>query len=246
MERGFPFLSFFIQFNMATLKRHLRNAMDLITGKEPWTYVQIRKKMQWLGNPGAGFFVCSEMLRPQSIVYSFGLGEDISFDKGLIEKYGCQVFGFDPTPKSIAFMEKNKIDGFHFFPVGLSDSDGTLTFYLPQNPGHVSCTTYNRWGYDETVIKPIDVPVKKFSTLVAELGHSRIDILKIDIEGSEYGVIDDIIKSDVEIGQIMLEFHHRFNGISPKMTLEVVRKLKNAGFKIAAISETREEYTFIK
>lgn len=231
---------------MTTLKRYLRNAVDIFTGKEPLVFVQTKRKIQWVGNSGAGFYVCTDLLRPQAVVYSFGLGEDISFDKIMIEKYGSRVYGFDPTPKAIAFVEKNKVDGFEFIPVGLSDHDGALTFYLPQNPNHVSCTTYNRWGYDEAVIKPIDVPVKKFSTIVHELGHSRVDVLKIDIEGSEYGVIDDILSANVEIVQIMIEFHHRFDGISPKQTLGVVKKMNGAGYKIAAISETREEYTFVK
>ena len=33
------------------------------------------------------------------MVYSVGLGQDISWDKALIEKYRCEVYGFDPTPK---------------------------------------------------------------------------------------------------------------------------------------------------
>ena len=39
---------------------------------------------------------------------------------------------------------------------------------------------------------------------------SRIDILKMDIEGAEYDVIDDIINSPVPIAQVLIEFHHRF------------------------------------
>ena len=34
-----------------------------------------------------------------AVVYSVGLGQDISWDKALIEKYRCEVYGFDPTPK---------------------------------------------------------------------------------------------------------------------------------------------------
>ena len=35
-----------------------------------------------------------------------GCGEDISFDLGLIEMFDCDVYGFDPTPKSIDFVNK--------------------------------------------------------------------------------------------------------------------------------------------
>jgi len=231
---------------MATLKRHLRNIADLILRKEPWVFKQVKESVEWCGNSGAGFFVCPRMIKPNAIVYSFGIGEDTSFDKTLIDRFQCRVYGFDPTPKSIDYVKKEPIDGFTFLPYGLSDHDGELTFYLPDNPKNVSCTAFNRWGYDETRIKPIQVPVKRFTTITRELGHRHIDVLKIDIEGSEYDVIDEIIASDVTIGQLMIEFHHRFKGISPKRTKHVVRKLNDSGYSVVAISDNREEYTFVR
>lgn len=231
---------------MATLKRHLRNVADLLLGKEPWVFKQLTEKVVWLGNQGAGFFVCPNLIQPNAIVYSFGIGEDISFDKALIDLFQCKVYGFDPTPKSIEFIKNNPIEGFEFSPVGLSDHDGELTFYLPDNPQYVSCTTFNRWGYDESAIKPIQVPVKQFTSITQELGHQHIDILKIDIEGSEYDVIDGILSSGVSIDQILVEFHHRFKEISPKQTKNIIKKLNSFGYYIAAISDNREEYTFIK
>ena len=37
------------------------------------------------------------------IVYSFGLGEDIQFEKDVSERHGCVVYAFDPTPKSLNY-----------------------------------------------------------------------------------------------------------------------------------------------
>ena len=39
------------------------------------------------------------------IGHSGGVGEDASFDLGIIERFGCSVFAFDPTPRAIAFAE---------------------------------------------------------------------------------------------------------------------------------------------
>lgn len=41
-----------------------------------------------------------------------------------------------------------------------------------------------------------------------ELSHSVIDILKIDIEGSEYDVIEDLINSKIRPKELLNEFHH--------------------------------------
>ena len=203
--------------------------------------------MKWYGDPGAGFFVCEEKLTNSSIVYSFGVGENISFDSELIKKYGLMVYGFDPTPKSIKYINDHpKQENYIFLPYGLSTIDGYITFYLPEDSRKVSGTFYNRWKYNENVIHPIEVPVKKFSSIVKEFNHSRIDILKMDIEGAEYDIIDDILNSNIRIDQILVELHHRFPGISVEKTKKFVEKMNLFGYAISKISESREEYSFLK
>jgi hypothetical protein len=55
--------------------------------------------MRWFGTKYGGFYVYPDRLCQESIIYSFGVGEDVSFDLELIEKYNCHVFAFDPTQK---------------------------------------------------------------------------------------------------------------------------------------------------
>ena len=57
------------------------------------------------------------------------------------------------------------------------------------------------------------------STILEKLGHNRIDILKMDIEGAEYEVIEDIISSTVPIQQVLIEFHHRFSSLRKRSHL---------------------------
>jgi hypothetical protein len=64
---------------------------------------------QWYGNDYGGFYICPILLAPpprthnkKIIVYSCGVGEDISFDIAIMHDCDCEVFAFDPTPKSIA------------------------------------------------------------------------------------------------------------------------------------------------
>ena len=69
---------------------------------------------------------------------------------------------------------------------------------------------------------------------------------KIDIEGSEYSVIDDILKSNIDINQILIEFHDRFDGISKNETNYAIKKLNKHGYKIFKISDSNQEYSFVK
>jgi FkbM family methyltransferase len=225
----------------------LKYWLKVLAGKEILVSVQKKTETRWYGNQNAGFYVATALVPERPVVYSFGVGEDISFDLEMIKRHNAAVYAFDPTPKSQKFIRSQQLpENFHFFDYGIYDHDGTLRFFLPEDESHVSGTIYNRWKYDESKIRPIDVPVKKFASIVGVLGHRKIDVLKIDIEGSEYAVLQQILDSGVEITQILIEFHHRFEGISKSKTKEAIALLNSKGFQIAGIAETREEFTFVR
>ena len=86
------------------------------------------------------FGVAKDYLRKQMTVMSFGVGFDISFDEALIDNYNAIVWAFDPTPKVAKWISENQnVSGdFHFFPYGLSTTNGSTRFYLPDNEDYVS------------------------------------------------------------------------------------------------------------
>jgi FkbM family methyltransferase len=232
---------------MKVLYRKLKILFRVLMRKELLYKSQLNIPMKWYGNTGAGFFVNEDNLDANSIIYSIGVGEDISFDRELIKRFGCKVYGFDPTPKSIDFIKKQSdLSNYFFYPYGLFNKDGFIEFYLPDDSRYVSGSFLNRWNYNAAVKKPIQVPVKKFSSIIAELNHHKIDVLKMDIEGAEYDVVDDILNSGVIIDQIVVEFHHRFPGVGINKTIDFINKLNSAGYKISKISESKEEYSFFQ
>ena len=87
------------------------------------TKVNLRISENWFGYEYGGFYLHSEILNQKSIIYSLGVGLDITFDLKIIDLLNCKVFAFDPTPKSINWVKYNVfIKNFIFSPYGISKS----------------------------------------------------------------------------------------------------------------------------
>ena len=152
--------------------------------------IQKECNLEFHGTDYGGWAICPDNLSEQSIIYSFGVGEDASFDRSIMEALGCSVFAFDPTPKSIHWVQGQEWPPqFNFYDYGIADYDGSIKFFPPENPDHVSHTVLYR---EATAGNMIEVPVKRLRTIIEELGHTHLDILKMDIEGAEYSVLESI------------------------------------------------------
>ena len=182
------------------------------------------------GSEYGGWTYDSSQLTSDSVVYSVGLGEDTSWDEGIMKRFGLNVWGFDPTPKSIEYVRKNNKLGqnFHFTAEALGIEKGLRTFTKPKNPHHVSMREGRHDGLGETV----EVHTNTLQNWMDKFGHSHIDILKIDIEGSEYDVLEDWIKKEwFPMDQLLVEFHQRFFENTDRH-FKVIAGLKESGFKI--------------
>lgn len=218
--------------------RHLSRRIGLKYKK-----IKLEEKIAYMGSLYGGFSVCCDYIKPNSVVYSFGIGEDISFDLGVIENFGCNVYAFDPTPKSLKWLETQNLPSkYSYKAIGLANKDGVMTFAMPKNSDYVSISSVLN-NYQDT--QRIELPVSRLNTIMKELKHSTIDVLKMDIEGSEYEVIEDIIKERILIKQILIEFHHRFKSIGYKKTNEAIKNLEIAGYRLFHISDNGEEMSFI-
>jgi len=196
------------------------------------------------GNEGTAWTLIPELLNENSVVYSFGVGDDISFDLCLINHADLQIFAFDPTPKSIDWVStQNLPKQFTFYPVGLANFNGKAKFHPPKNPNHISATMLER---EETEDSAYKVEVKTLKTIMQELGHRKIDLLKMDVEGTEYDVIDDMENAGIMPSQVLIEFHHRFKNVGIDKTVSAVNTLRRMGYKVFHVSRTGEEIAFVK
>jgi hypothetical protein len=90
----------------------------------------------------------------------------------------------------------------------------------------------------------IEVPVSRLPTILGSLGHEKIHLLKMDIEGAEYEVLANMLASGIQVDQLLIEFHHRWPEVGVEKTRRVLHDLKLSGYRIFHISPSGEEYSF--
>ena len=227
---------------MPTVMGQLKLLMKNLMGKVYLPPIELVCQKKGYGSHYGGWEVASGQLSSGSVVYSFGVGQDISFDLALIEEFGLTVHAFDPTPSSIRWVhEQDFPSSFVLHEFGLADFDGEALFSAPLDSTHVSHTVLPRPGVTRQAF-----PVRKLSTIMNALGHSQIDLLKMDIEGAEYSVIDDLAGSNIRPTQILIEFHHSHPGVGLEKTKAAVDKIRGVlGYRLFSISASGYEYGFM-
>jgi len=147
-------------------------------------------EMERLGNFGdGGKWICgisqyAAFEERPLIVYSFGVDEDSSFEAELVDRTSAYIYAFDYSVDNM----------------GPEVANGTKS--------NVKFSKIGLGGHDETI------DGNQFMTLpsiMSELGHDYVDILKMDIEGAEFDALDVLMEtyngSNLPFGQIMIEFH---------------------------------------
>ncbi|WP_186438072.1 FkbM family methyltransferase [Chelatococcus daeguensis] len=135
--------------------------------------------------------------------YCGGAGEDISFEVALARQLGCLVYAFDPTPRAIAHVREAAagVSQFWFRPFGLWSHDTVVRFFAPRNPEHVSFSALNLQGSSDY----FDAECRSVDSLMRELDHRDIDLLKLDIEGAEHLVLKDLFSKGIHPKVILFE-----------------------------------------
>lgn len=216
---------------------------QVVRRKAPYSRVTRKVHVLSLGEADGQWCIADQILGKNPTVMSFGIGTDISWDKAMVERFGATVYAFDPTPIALDWLKQQSVpEEIHVIPLGLADSDGCVDFSLPTN--HGVSFVMKHVGPQKT---STSCEVRKFSSLIEMLKIPRVDVLKLDIEGAEYGVMNDILNAGIPIQQLLVEFHHRFYGAEGVgMTSDCIRKIQSRGFKLFYRSPRGLEFCFAK
>lgn len=212
-------------------------------GRDHLLFAEVALPKLRLGTAYGGWFIAPGALphdRPP-VVLSFGIGDDISFDLELIRRYQARVYAFDPTPKSLAWLARQTglPAAFTAFPCGVAEYDGVQRFSLPTLP------EWDDYSIRRASAAQVDCAVKRIATLAAEHGLSEIDLIKMDVEGSEYAVLADFCTGSLRPAQLLIEFHHGRDDIPLSETTAAVAALRALGYLIFDVSPWGREFSFI-
>jgi FkbM family methyltransferase len=163
----------------------------------------LREIDRWFNDKGDETLRLTYPLTAESIVFDLG-GYHGDFAAAVNSRYGCKVYVFEPVPE----FYKRCVDRFHgnskiaCFNFGLSSADGMLDIGLVENSSSFSSP------HAQGVM--LQVHVRSIVEYIRELGVARIDLMKINIEGSEFDILPAIIKSgDIDkVQHLQIQFHN--------------------------------------
>ena len=160
----------------------------------------------------------------ECVVYGAGINGDSSFEESMathcreVHAWDCTV---DPGSPAVA--------GKHF------------TF-------HQECIGDGPQGLDATVNWREGEAVRRFAPLadiMKRLNHTRLDVLKMDIEGVEWAILEDIARGGLKVQQLMFEIHSECanpdivpasltRGRGREAVIAVFAALHSAGYRVAS------------
>lgn len=213
--------------------------------------------MEKLGTEYGGWHVPIDIgLDENSIVYSGGVGEDMSFDILLQDKYGCHMWLIDPTVKAQVHFEECRyfflneakfsgniqpdyykqirdtfpnFDKIHYINLGLWNVTCSLPFYKQTNESYVSQSLIPNMFGDNHYMVDVDT----IKNIMDHNGHDHIDLLKLDIEGAEINVLNQMLCDGILPRYILVEYDLLLkNKDSGGSTNLLNRRILSLGYRI--------------
>ncbi len=171
------------------------------------------------------WYVCFDgHLKPQvnkCNIFSFGIRNDPSFDEAINTDYGCNVYSFDPYYEDISFTKIRQSNLPKLENSYIINVNAKWTFYRIGISGTVDYSYLN------------DLKIRgllKFDQILelTKSKHQVIDIFKMDIEGAERGVLENL---DIDyfckyVKQFLLETHVSIKQVA----VELLMKLEKCFF----------------
>jgi FkbM family methyltransferase len=207
--------------------------------------------LEFLGTDYGGYMVPRREIKEGLTCYSFGAGEDISFESELAATFPVQVHIFDPTPRAITYVSDfikrtsavNAGAGrrLHLHPWGVWSSDQQMQFYAPKDPAHVSHSLMNMQHTTDYFVADCRRP----KSIMDSLGHRSIDLLKLNIEGAEYEVMRALFEDKIRPSIICINFdelHTQIDASARERLQGLVRQFADQGYVSVSAEACRSTF----
>ncbi len=171
--------------------------------------------------------VCA-MLRPDQI--AIDLGANVGTVTEQLAKTGATVFAFEPDPYAFGRLSKSfgGVENVTLLNAAASTRNGTITLRRagnfeerPRGASVKSTILEGGRGIDATQSNAVDVEMIDFPAWLEQhlTGSSEIAFLKMDIEGAELDLLEELDRRDLlnQIGFVVAETHERkFRDLRPR------------------------------
>jgi FkbM family methyltransferase len=164
-----------------------------------------------------------------------------AFAHALIARVGCRVYAAEPVGRLRARIKPSP----RLFVLGVAVGGMAGSVLLDASEGHCPHVISSTWARPSKVERAEMVPL---DTFFSRAGVSQVDLLKVDIEGSELDMFDSVADSTLlKIPQITVEFHD-FIDKSSRVRARVEntkRRLGKMGFAVVPFSRNNTDVLFI-
>lgn len=165
-------------------------------------------------NNDGGYCVPKKSVINSDLLFSFGLNDDWSFEKDFISRNSkTKVFVFDKSV-TITFWVKNflksiiEIISFKKTPISIFKFAYLLVdyfiFFGNSNTKHLKKNVVQRGHITKNEIKSSYINLKE----ILSKNQEKNFFLKIDIEGNEYRILQDIVENQKYLEGLVIEFHN--------------------------------------
>jgi FkbM family methyltransferase len=159
-----------------------------------------REAARWFRDRGDQTLRLNYPLSSASVVFDCG-GYEGDWAASIREKYGCSVFVFEPVQVFLDGIRK-RFEGdpfIHAFGYGLHSCNEHTTISLAGN----ASSTFVDAGSSEAI------ELRDVAEVLAELKVSRIDLIKINIEGGEFDLLERLLDTGLigSIDHVQVQFH---------------------------------------
>jgi len=166
------------------------------------SYFDYDSLQRWFADDGDNTHRLNYDITPNSIVIDVG-GYEGDWAHSIFTKFGCVVYVFEPVKKYYYHMV-NRFSGnnsIRIFNFALSNIDGEA--YITHNTASSSV-------FLEGISKE-RITLKSLKTFLIEesLFETDIDLIKINIEGMEYDLLENMISENLHLNfrNIQIQFH---------------------------------------
>ena len=193
-----------------------------------------------LGTRYGGWWVDARLLRSAPLLIDCGLGEDISFPLAFLQAFGGKVVGVEPNPRSLAYCSGRVPRDMTVLPKAFWSAPGRkLEFFLPRAqqelPKGADGVSGSLDGSHEYAgDRKIEVETTSLAEILSQQARAECDVLKMDIEGAEYAVLEQLCSSGEirKAGQVLIEFHHKVTQHTLDDTQRAVAQMQRNGFEL--------------